>query len=147
MDVSALAMQLVTYLAPFLPYLVKAGDKAVEEAGKLFGASAWERAKSLWAKLTPKIEAKPAAKEAVQDAANAPEDEDAKAAWRLQVKKLLSEDPVLASDLAKVLADLPSGSTNVTITGDRSVGIGRDALDSMIITGDKNAVKSRRRRE
>ncbi len=43
--------QLVQFLAPFLPYLLKAGEKAAEEAGKKLGEAAWERAKGLWGKL------------------------------------------------------------------------------------------------
>ena len=61
MDVTTLAKDLVVFLTPFLPYLLKAGEKAAEEAGKKFGGDAWDRAKGLWAKLRPKVEAKPAA--------------------------------------------------------------------------------------
>jgi hypothetical protein len=39
----------VAFLAPFLPYLLKAGEKAAEEAGRRLGAAAWEQAQALWA--------------------------------------------------------------------------------------------------
>ena len=96
MDVTTLAKELAVFLIPFLPYLLKAGEKAAEEAGKKLGSDAWDRAKGLWAKLRPKVEAKPAAQEAVQDAAVAPNDDDIQAALRLQLRKLLAEDAVLA---------------------------------------------------
>lgn len=39
--------QLTAFLAPFLPYLLKIGEKAAEEGGKRFGTAAWEQAKAL----------------------------------------------------------------------------------------------------
>ncbi len=50
-DPSQLTQQLVSFLAPFLPYLLKVGEQAAEEAGKRLGADAWERAKALWGRL------------------------------------------------------------------------------------------------
>jgi hypothetical protein len=81
MDVTTLAKDLAVFLTPILPYLLKTGEKAAEEAGKKLGGDAWDRAKGLWAKLRPKVEAKPAAQEAVQDAAAAPNDNDIQAAF------------------------------------------------------------------
>ncbi|MEJ5241594.1 MAG: hypothetical protein WHS87_10390 [Anaerolineales bacterium] len=49
-----LLQQLTTFLAPFLPYLLKMGEKAAEEAGKRLGEAAWEQAKALWEKLRRK---------------------------------------------------------------------------------------------
>ena len=37
MDVTTLAKNLVVFLTPFLPYLLKAGEKAAEETGKKLG--------------------------------------------------------------------------------------------------------------
>ena len=82
MDIGALASSLTTVLVPLLPYLLKAGEKAAEETGKAVAGDSWEWAKSLWTKLKPKVEAKPGALEAAQDAAQAPEDQDAQAAFR-----------------------------------------------------------------
>jgi hypothetical protein len=59
------------------------------EAGKQLGVDAWEKAKSLWGKLRPQVDAKPAAQEAAQDVAETSDNEDAQAALRLQLKKLL----------------------------------------------------------
>jgi len=36
--------------------MLKASEKAAEEAGKKMGADAWEAVKALWAKLRPKVE-------------------------------------------------------------------------------------------
>jgi hypothetical protein len=72
MDIVALAGAVTTVLAPLLPYLLKAGETAAEETGKAVAGQSWEWAKSLWTKLKPGVEAKPAALEAVQDVAHAP---------------------------------------------------------------------------
>lgn len=94
---------LVKFLTPFLPFLLKAGEQAAAEAGKLFGKDAWEKAKALWNKLHPKVEAKPAAKEAIKDAADHPEDEDVQAALRVQLKKLLKEDSDLTHEINRLM--------------------------------------------
>ena len=101
MDIATLAKEVALFLTPFLPYLLKAGEKAAEEAGKELGGDAWDRAKGLWSRLRPQIEAKPAAQEAVTDAAAAPHDEDAQAALRLQLKKLLTENEELAREIGQ----------------------------------------------
>ncbi len=94
---------LAKFLTPFLPFLLKAGEKAAAEAGKLFGQDAWEQAKTLWKKLLPKVEAKPAAKEVIKDAADNPDDEDVQAALRVQLKKLLKEDSDLTNEIKRLM--------------------------------------------
>lgn len=94
---------LTKLLAPFLPYLLKLGDKAAEEAAKRIGGDAWEKIKAIWAKLRPQVEAKPSAQEAVLDVAEAPDDEDAIATLRQQLKKLFKEDPTLSSEVSHLL--------------------------------------------
>ena len=141
MDVTALANDLAVFLSPLLPNLLKAGEKAAEEAGKKLGGDAWELAKVLWAKLRPKVEAKPAAQEAVQDAAAAPNDNDMYAALRLQLGKLLAEDAVLAREMERLWQETQQAGATGIAAGERSVTIGRDVISSTIITGDQNVVK------
>ena len=80
---------LTALLAPHLPTLMKLGGKAAESAASKVGADTWETVKKIWAKLSPRIEAKESAKEAAIDVANNPDDEDLQAALRVQLKKLL----------------------------------------------------------
>jgi len=94
----------------------------------------------LWDKLRPKVEAKPAALEAVQDVAEHPDDEDALAALRQQLKKLLAEDEPLVQELARLLQQAQAGGRTVTASGNRSVAIGGDVTDSVIVTGDNNKI-------
>ena len=138
MDISALASSVTTALVPLLPYLLKAGEKAAEETGKTVAGQSWEWAKSLWTKLKPKVEAKPAALESAQDVAQSPEDEDAQAAFRQQLKKLLTEDQSLAEEVSHWLEQGTATGINVSAIGERSVAIGRDVKGSTIVTGDQN---------
>lgn len=134
MDIATLARDLTAFLAPFLPYLLRAGEKAAEEAGKRLGGDAWDWARQFWSRLHPKIKARPAAQEAAQDAAASPQDEDALAALRQQLKKLLAEDPALADDLSRLWERARAAGVTVMAIGDRSVA-GRDFYENIIITG------------
>jgi hypothetical protein len=139
-----LPAQLVQFLAPFLPYLLKglklAGQEAAKKLGEKAGEQGFEQAKALWDKLRPKVEARPAALEAAQDAAAHPDDEDALAALRLQLKKLLAEDQALAQELARLLPQSGPAGQTVIASGDRSVAIGGNVSGSVIVTGDQNVV-------
>ena len=139
--VAPLAGQLVQVLTPFLPFLVKAGERIgpqVEQKGM-------ELASTLWTRLSSQLEKRPAAQEAAADLAKAPSDEDAQAALRVQLRKLLAEDPALQKEIEALLKDArDSGSiTTVNVSGDRSVGIGRDVSGSTIITGDQGKTQPR----
>lgn len=142
MDIGALASSVTTALVPLLPYLLKAGEKAAEETGKTVAGQSWEWATTLWTKLKPKVEAKPAALEAAQDVAHTPDDEDAQVALRVQLKKLLTEDPSLAEEVSRWLDQGKAAGINVSAVGERSVAIGGDVKGSTIVTGDRNKVKS-----
>lgn len=145
MDITQLAQVVTAFLIPFLPYLLKAGEKAAEEAGKKLGADAWEQAKALWGKLRPKVEAQTAAQEAVEDVARAPTDEDAQAALRLQLKKLLSVDKALAAEVGQLWQEAEAAGVTVIASGERAVAVGGDVTASTIITGDGNVVGDRSR--
>ena len=142
MDINALASSLTTALVPLLPYLLKAGEKAAEETGKKVADQSLEWGKSLWSKLKPGVEAKPAALEAAQDVAHAPEDEELRVALRVQLRKLLTADQSLAEEVSRLLEQGKAAGNVVTASGDRSVAIGGDVKGSTIVTGDRNKVKS-----
>jgi hypothetical protein len=145
-----LRMEIVTlaaFLSPFLPTLLKLGDKALEKAtesaSSKFGEAAFKKAEAVWAKLSPKVEAKEAAKEAAIDVANNPEDEDSQAALRVQLKKLLEQDEELMKAIEQILAaDTPDGTSGTQIvqnvTGNQNQVIGQVLGGKVIgnITGD-----------
>ena len=108
---------LVKFLAPCLPYLLNVGNKAVEGASQKVGEDVWNKAKAIWAKLYPKVEAKEAAKEAATDVAQKPEDEDLQASLRVQLKKILEADTALAEEIAKILqASVDKPGDNIQVS-------------------------------
>jgi hypothetical protein len=130
MDIS----NLVSFLSPFLPDLLKlgqnSGETAVEAASKKFGEAAWNKAQAIWEQLQPKVKSKGAAAEAVEDVAESPEDEDLQAALRVQLKKLLQQDEPLWGAIAAILKeDASDGTPGVQIvqnvTGNRNQIIGQ----------------------
>lgn len=129
MDVSAL----VSLLAPFLPFLIKAGEKASEEIGQKFGNDAWNKAKGIWEKLQTKVSNKPSCKEAVEDVANQPDNYDFQAVLRVQLTKLLEQEPELAKQIQRLMendssAPSPRTQINQNVTGNenKTVGQARD---------------------
>jgi hypothetical protein len=143
-------MEIVTltaFLSPFLPTLLRLGgkavDKATESAAGKFGEAAFAKAQAIWGKLSPKVEAKEAAKEAAIDVANSPDDEDSLAALRVQLKKLLEQDEELMKSIEQILAeDAPDGTSGTQIvqnvTGNQNQVIGQVLGGKVIgnITGD-----------
>ena len=103
---------LTTFLAPFLPFLLKQGEEAAQAAIERFGAAAWERAQKLWERLRPKLRS--SAREAAEDVAAAPDDELARSALQLQLRKLIADDP----DLARELGELVDESRRAGIMAD-----------------------------
>jgi hypothetical protein len=131
MDIQALSAQVALVLAPFLPYLLKGGIEAGKEAAKKLGdkfsEDTWEKSKSLWAKLHTKVETKPGAQEAARDVAEHPDDPDALAALRLQIKKLLTEDEEFTRAISELAQFSNSAQTKVEIhqhAGDNATQIG-----------------------
>ena len=157
LDTAAMSQQLASFLAPLLPYLT--GVK--NEPGWELGADVWDKATAMWTRLGPKIEAKESAMEVAHDASQTPEDADALAAFRFQLKKLLAEDAALAEELAELLQSsqptsghggrmedqsvLIGGATNPG--GPGSLGApsnpGNPGNHGWIITGNWNVVNSR----
>jgi predicted RNase H-like HicB family nuclease len=99
---------LVTFLTPFLPSLLNLGSKVFDGAIEELGADTFHKAQSIWAALSPKLKAKPTAQEAVTDLAAAPDNPDLQAVLRVQLQKLLSQEPALAETLTSILNE-PEG--------------------------------------
>jgi hypothetical protein len=74
---------------------------------------------------------------AVQDAAEAPEDEDAAAALRQQIKRALREDAELLAELARILP-APGETVNVTASGERSIAA---KTIGTAVTGDNTTIR------
>jgi hypothetical protein len=138
-DISVLAQEVALFLTPLIPYLIKggieAGKAAAGKIGELATEKGWEKAQAMWGKLTRHEEVKKAA----ETVSKLPEDTDAQAALRLQIKLAMKADAALVDVLEKLLAEA-TGNNTVKV-GNRSVVIGGRANDNVIITGDHNKVK------
>lgn len=133
MDITILSQYVVSYLTPFLPYLLKAGEKASEEIGKKFGVASWEQAKILWRKLHPKLNIRPAAQEAVRDWVEIPEDPDRQAALRVQLQKLLKENPTFAEELSHLMGPHFHSEVNV---GNVASGAEVTGIEAQTVSGN-----------
>ncbi|AGS72096.1 hypothetical protein [Streptomyces collinus] len=74
---------------------------------------------------------------AVQDAAEAPEDADAAAAVRQQVKRALREDAELLAELARML---PASGETVTVTASGERSIAAKTIGTAV-TGDNTTIQ------
>jgi hypothetical protein len=135
MEVAALA----AFLAPCLPYLVKAGETVADKAATALGDEAWKLAQRVWGKLRPRVEAKEAAMEAAEDVAAKPDDPRAQAALALQLEKLLAADPDLMTELTALWKQAPPAARTVVASGDRSIAVGGNAT-GVFVTGDHDDV-------
>jgi len=126
LDAAALAKMVTSLLAPAIPYLLKGGEQAWGEASKKIGTDTWEWAKATWTKLVSRSKSKLGGEEktteivkAATEVANNPSDEDAQAALRFQIKKLLTDDPELGLEIEKALneAKKSSDQTRIRIGG------------------------------
>lgn len=135
MDVTLIATAVTSLLGPLLPYLVKGGEKAAEEAASKLVGGTWELAKKLWSKLSSPLESRPAAREALEDVAKAPDQEDPQAALRLQIKKLLEQDAELKQEISRLLEEGKAAGVNIAAFGERSVAA-QNIMGSTVITGD-----------
>jgi hypothetical protein len=135
MEVAALT----AFLAPLLPHLLKIGDRVGEVVAENVGDEVVGFARRLWDRLRGKVEAKEAAREAVEDLAAAPDDEDLRIALKVQLRKLLDEDSELAADVERLwreaqLAGAPQLVNTVTASGAGAVAIGGYATGSTVTT-------------
>ncbi len=142
MDISLL----VKFIAPHLPFLLSVGDSVLEGASQKVGQDIWEKAKVVWNKLMPRVEAKTAALEAAQDLARRPEDEELQIALKVQLKKILQDDATLKAELTKILSEdilSTSGGDNINqqVSGDGNQTIGKMEGSAKVINrmiGDVN---------
>ncbi len=121
---------LTAFLAPFLPFLMKLGNKVAEGAAQKSGEDGWDKAKAVWEKLHPKVEAKEEAKVAVQQVVAKPESEARIAVLREELETLLKENPDLEAALAQIMeSDSPASSsvTNIDLQGQNTQSAGDNA--------------------
>jgi hypothetical protein len=120
-DLITLAPLVLTTLTPYLTTFATA---AAEEIGKKVP----EAAGKVWAVLKKKFDTKEAAREALEDLLKNPKDEDTQGAFRLQLKKFLTDDPDFAGELSKLLESAGTTTTyTATLIGNGAIAQGTGA--------------------
>ena len=128
--------KLLSQVAPILiPYVAKGAGEFTSESDK-------KLAEALYEKFKPKIEAKESATEAVQDLKSAPQDEDAQASLRQQIKKILVEDPDFATDISITVGEMHissvrAGAQSIAVG---AVGVSGNINNSNLVIGKDNKV-------
>ena len=117
-----IATNAVTLLSP---YLSKAAETVLPQA-----------ADDLYNAIKQKFSDKPAAQEALADLEKSPEDADAQAAMRIQLKKAVGADENFAQEIKRLTEQLKriEGKSSVSAM-DRGVAAGRD-ISGTVLTGD-----------
>lgn len=118
MDPAGLASAVTLMLAP---YIAKAGEKLAEKAGEQLSGQLGR----LWGAVSEKLKGKAAAEEAAKDFVAAPLDEDNQAAFRTQLKKVLSENSEFGQQLLLLLQSAQAARTGSgdLFTGDHALKI------------------------
>lgn len=104
MDPVTLTAAVTTFLSP---YLAKAGKSLMDKAS----AELPDAVGKLWDSLKAKMESRPESASLPTDLAKSPEDGDTQGGFRLQLKKILSEDAEFSELLAKLLEEAKSQSS------------------------------------
>ncbi len=142
MDPATIATTATNLLAPALPYLLSGAEKISESVPAKIGEEGWEKAKQVWRRLHPKVEASPTALEAAKDLASAADHGDYQAALRVQLTEMLAADAELTKDLAGLLEGLqPEVSYQATVQGSDNVNV--QGSDNVIVQGKGNTVAGR----
>ncbi len=97
MDPATIAASVTALLAP---YLKKAGEDFVGEAGKYVQ----ERAKGLWEKIRAKLDSQPESKVVLDDFSKNPDAHGD--AFKITIEKTVAANPTLATEISTEVADI-----------------------------------------
>lgn len=115
MDAITLTTLIAPFITPFLPFLLKFGEKSAETAGAKLGEEGWNKAKKIWDKLHPKVEAKEDAKVAVEQVAAKPDSKPRQAVFQEELETLLKENPDLVEAIAQIWQEKPKATSGTQI--------------------------------
>jgi len=137
-DIALIAQQVSVFLAPFLPYIVKAakigGTKAVEKLGEKVTEESIDQAKALWKKLSHKDRVKTTG-EAV---AKQPEDLTAQSTFQRAVAQAIQEDEELRLDMHRIISEVKVGTV---LPDGKVVGVAIEAPKGIVEVNSKVRTK------
>lgn len=137
MDIAAL----MAILSPCLPFLMKLGEKSAESVASKIGEDTWNKAKKIWEKLQPQVEAKEDVKIAAQQLAAKPESEARKAVFQEELATLLKENPSVGEAIAQILKENSNRNSgtgftqNVTGSQNQTIGTVSDEGKASMVAG------------
>jgi hypothetical protein len=148
-DLTTLAPLVLTTLTP---YLTTFATTAAEEIGKKVP----EVAGKVWVVLKKKFDTKEAAREALEDLLKKPDSEAFQTVFKVQLEKMLTNDPAFAQELAKLLPAATGESYNANLTGSGAIAQGKGAqavgaggimvggnVSGNVVVGDKNKIETK----
>ena len=129
--------------ALLVPYLSKSAERVATQASAAIGDAAWGFGRRIWSKLGDRLAERPAAREAIDDVAAAPDDKGARAALERQLSKVLAAEPQLAAEIEDVIKEAAAAGV-IEVRGERNVVL-KDAsvTNSAIVSGDSNTIGPR----
>ena len=140
MDPATLAVTATTLLAP---YIAKAGKVVLQDVSKQLP----DVAGKLWDKIAGKIKDKPAAREAARDLVGNADDKDNQAAFEIQLRKMLKDDPAFAAELESLVQKAQKESISIQGGGAVATHSGiavQGNVQGNIIMGNNNTVTNSR---
>jgi hypothetical protein len=134
-------MDIGTIAAAATPILIK----GVEMFSQKLDEKASEEIDRLYQTIRKKLNGDFYAEQTLDRAKQMPESKGRQAALEEVLAEKMKEDPDLAENVRRLVEITKlSGVGNVTAYGERSVAIGGEAKDSIIITGNSNVVGGQR---
>ena len=117
---------LTSFLLPFIPYLLKLGNKAVEKTtetvAEKFGENAWKKAQKIWSKLSPQLKQNSDFQDATDKVAAKPESDARQAVFHEELKELLEKNPDLAEVIFQIMNEDATDGTSGTKIIQSSIG-------------------------
>jgi hypothetical protein len=119
-------------------FLAKAGQPIADKAGQAFA----DAAQSLFATIKNKFKGNSYAEQALDRLEQKPESKDRQASVKDALLEQMEKDDVFAAEVRKLLDVAQKADKNGVIAwGARSIAIGGNAQNSIIITGDNNQLQ------
>ena len=108
-------------------------DKVRDEAADATADATVSLGRRLLRRLLGRGESRPAIEATVSDLATDPDDEDYRAALRVQIRKALTADPALADE---VRGTLTQAGVTITITASGTRSVAAHTITGNVTTGD-----------